>query len=255
NRARSTREAVSAWFEERGTTATPSALSEDAVRVGSAATARSGERESGGAWWVQSESSAMPVDVLNPQPGEAILDACSGRGNKALQSAARLDGEGSLVCIERDARKSSLLERRLNDAGFYAQILTADATSVDLTRQFDRILVDAPCSGLGVLGRHPEARWRKRPDDGERLAITQRALLDALAPKLNPGGVLVYAVCSTDPRETTEVIDWLTRTHDAQRGLMPERCEPFLTEAGDAIVPPGIDGRDGFFIARIERSA
>jgi 16S rRNA (cytosine967-C5)-methyltransferase len=255
NRAKTTREAVQEWYAEHGATATPSAFAEDALLVSEASLARAGERDANGAWWIQSESSAMPVDVLNPQPGEAILDVCSGRGNKALQSASRLNGDGSLTCIEQEQRKSSTLERRLTDAGFAAAIVTGDATQVALTEKYDRILVDAPCSGIGVMGRHPEARWRKRPDDGERLGALQRALLESLVPHLQDGGAIVYAVCSTDPRETYEVVEWFMQRHNVQRGLIPARYEPLLTGAGDVLVPPGLEGRDGFYIARLESRA
>lgn len=208
-----------------------------------------------GCWWPQSESSAMVVDVLGPQPGEAILDVCSGRGNKALQIGARLAGQGSLCCIECDARKVATLEQRLGQAGIAAALVTGDATAGLLPpgKQFDRVLLDAPCSGVGVVGRHPEARWKKQGGDGERLALTQRALLESTAPYVYPGGALVYAVCSTDPRETTEVIDWFLARQNFERGLIPSPYESFLTEEGDVLVPPGLAGRDGFYIARIER--
>lgn len=255
NRAKTTREDVVAWFTERGARAEPSALAEDAILVSDAALARAGQSEAHGAWWVQSESSAAVVDILNPQPGESIVDACSGRGSKALQSAARLDGEGSLICIERDARKAAALEQRAAEGGLAVAMVIGDAAAPILQGRFDRILIDAPCSGGGVLGRHPEARWRKRPEDGERLALTQRALLEALAPHVYEGGALVYAVCSVDPRETTGVIDWFLRTHDMQRGLIPARFEQFETDSGDVLIPPGLQGRDGFFVARLERRA
>jgi 16S rRNA (cytosine967-C5)-methyltransferase len=255
NRAKMTREDAIAWFSERGARAEVSQLAEDAILVSDASLARSGEREAGGAWWVQSESSASVVDIMNPQPGESIADACSGRGSKALQSAARLDGEGTLVCIERDARKAAALERRASEAGVSVALIVGDATAPILQQRFDRILIDAPCSGIGVLGRHPEARWRKRPDDGEWLALTQRALLEALAPHVYEGGAIVYAVCSVDPRETTGVVDWFMRTHDMQRGLIPARFEQFETDSGDVLIPPGLQGRDGFFVARLERRA
>lgn len=255
NRAKTTRDEVVEWFASRGASAEPSRLADDAVLVSDAALARAGEREAGAAWWVQSESSASVVDVLNPQPGESIADACSGRGSKALQSAARLNGDGSLVCIERDARKAASLERRAAEAGLPVATIVGDATADILQGRFDRILIDAPCSATGVLGRHPEARWRKRPEDGERLALTQRALLEALAPHVYEGGAIVYAVCSIDPRETTAVVDWFVRTHDVQRGLIPARFEDFQTEDGDVLIPPGLQGRDGFFIARLERRA
>ena len=210
-----------------------------------------------GMWWPQSESSAMPVDVMGPQPGESILDVCSGRGNKALQIGARLADQGSLSCIDRDARKIAVLERRLAETGLAAAVVTGDACAEVLPpeQRFDRVLVDAPCSGVGVVGRHPEARWKKQGTDGERLALTQRALLEQMARHVHPGGALVYAVCSTDPRETTEVIDWFLARQDFERGLIPSAYVPFLTRDGDALVPPGIEGRDGFYIARVERRA
>ena len=253
NRARTTREDVAAWFAQRGAQAEPSALAEDALLVSDGALAHTGEREAAGTWWMQSEASALVVDVLNPQPGESVADACSGRGSKALQSAARLNGDGSLVCIEREARKAAALERRAEEAQLPVALVVGDATAPILPQRFDRILVDAPCSGVGVIGRHPEARWRKRPEDGERLALTQRALLEALAPQLHEGGAIVYAVCSVDKRETLDIVDWFARTHNVQRGLLPARLSEFETESGDILVPPGIDGRDGFFVARLER--
>jgi 16S rRNA (cytosine967-C5)-methyltransferase len=210
-----------------------------------------------GAWWPQSESSAMAVDVLRPQPGEAVLDVCSGRGNKTLQIGARLAGQGSLLCVERDARKVRELTGRLEQAGVAADIVIGDATAEILppSRRFDRVLLDAPCSGTGVVGRHPEARWKKQGTDGERLALTQRAMLERMAHHVYPGGALVYAVCSTDPRETTEVIDGFLAREDFERGLIPAAYERFMTDAGDVLVPPGLNGRDGFYIARVERRA
>lgn len=253
NRRKTTREEVAAWFAQRGAQAQPSELAEDSVLVSDGALARGGERESAGAWWVQSESSAIVADVVNAQPGETVLDACSGRGSKALQSAARLGDDGALTCVERDARKAAALERRANEADLRAAVIAGDATAPILQQSFDRILIDAPCTGLGVVGRHPEARWRKRPDDGERLALTQRALLEALWAHVFEGGAIVYAVCSVDPRETTDVIEAFLRSHNFQRGLLPGRLAEFETAAADVLIPPGIGGRDGFYIARIER--
>lgn len=253
NRARTTREDVAAWFAQRGAQAEPSAIAEDALLVSDGALARAGEREAGGAWWIQSEASAAVADILNAQPGESVADACSGRGSKALQSAARLKGDGTLICIEQDKRRAAELERRAREANLPVALVIGDATAPILQQRFDRILIDAPCSGIGVLGRHPEARWRKRPEDGERLALTQRALLEALVPQVFEGGAIVYAVCSVDKRETIEVIDWFVRTHNVQRGLIPVHLAEFETEAGDVLIPPGLHGRDGFYVARLER--
>ncbi|HTU71377.1 MAG TPA: transcription antitermination factor NusB [Candidatus Baltobacteraceae bacterium] len=256
NTARTSR----AQFEERlavdGITAIPSAFVADSLVIESdAAAVHTREARARGEWWLQSESSAMPVEVLNPQPEEAVLDACSGRGNKALQIGARMGGDGSELCIERDPRKAKILQSRLEEAGVAAGVIVGDATAplLEPQQRFDRVLIDAPCSGIGLVGRHPEARWKKQPGDGERLALTQRALLEALAPSVHEGGALVYAVCSTDPRETIEVVEWFRSRANFERGLIPAAFEPFITEEGDVLVPPGLDGRDGFFVSRLER--
>jgi 16S rRNA (cytosine967-C5)-methyltransferase len=254
NSLKTTSAAAAEHLSARGIDTRPSSVVPEVLLIEHGIVARvDGE----GAWWTQSESSAMPVDVLAPQPEEAILDVCSGRGNKALQIGARLAGEGTLLCIERDARKVAALERRLEETGVIAGIVTGDASAEILGHdsRFDRVLVDAPCSGVGVVGRHPEARWKKQGTDGERLALTQRALLEQMARHIYPGGALVYAACSTDPRETTEVIDWFLARQNFERGLIPSAYEALLTPHGDVLVPPGLHGRDGFYVARLERRA
>lgn len=206
------------------------------------------------AWWVQSESSAIVVEVMQPQPGEQLLDLCSGRGNKALQIAARMQAQGDLVSVDRDERKMRALERRFASCGLSVSPVVGDARESVPAERFDRALLDAPCSGIGVVGRHPEARWKKRAGDGERLAALQAELLEAASHALYEGGALVYAVCSTDAREGVEVVNGFLERHRFSRGLVPARLEPFLTTGGDVLIPPGIDGRDGFYVARLERS-
>jgi len=252
NRTKSSRDQLQSWFAQRGVKSQDSELAEDSLLLDDGAIAAA-QSESAGTWWLQSESSAMIVDILNPQPDDRVVDVCSGRGNKALQIAARVSGERPVLCIDRDRRKIETLEGRAAAAGLKIEAIAGDATAPILPPRVDRVLVDAPCSGLGVLGRHPEARWRKRPDDGERLAHTQRALLEALAPRLFEGSAIVYAVCSTDPRETTEVIEWFLSSHNVQRGLIPARFAELQTGAGDLLIPPGLKGRDGFYVARLER--
>jgi 16S rRNA (cytosine967-C5)-methyltransferase len=110
-------------------------------------------------------------------------------------------------------------------------------------------LLDAPCSGLGILGRHPEARWRKDVNDPPRLAAVQAELLASAGERVAPGGRLVYSVCSTDPREGRDVVDaFLAATPRFERVQLPDRYAP-LARDEDVLVPPGIEGRDGFFIA------
>ncbi|HEV7178482.1 MAG TPA: transcription antitermination factor NusB, partial [Candidatus Baltobacteraceae bacterium] len=115
-------------FTKDGVAVTPSAFVAESLLLDDGSYARRNEAAADAAWWIQSESSAMPADLLNPQPGEAVLDVCSGRGNKALQIRARMGGEGMLVCLERDQDKASVLERRFQEGGTAAAVVVGDAT-------------------------------------------------------------------------------------------------------------------------------
>ncbi|MBC5810205.1 MAG: hypothetical protein GIW95_05010 [Candidatus Eremiobacteraeota bacterium] len=210
--------------------------------------------DANGRWAMHSESAAMPVDILDPKPGESIIEFCAGRGNKSVQIAARMANEGTLYSVEIDSRKVAHWRHAIEGAGVScATIVHGDARTVELP-QAAAALVDAPCSGIGIVGRHPEARWRKAPSDGERLAPLQSELLDAAAERLAPHGRLVYSVCSSDPREGPDVIGaFLERCPEFFRSALPERYAPFARN-GDILVPPGIDGRDGFYIASLARA-
>jgi 16S rRNA (cytosine967-C5)-methyltransferase len=211
--------------------------------------------DAGGRWAVQGEAAAMPVDLLAPEPGEMVLESCSGRGHKSVQLAARMRGEGELVCVELDTKKLRVLRETLDRAGVSnAALVAGDARVAAAEVRADAVLLDAPCSGIGVLGRHPEARWRKTPEDGARLAQAQIELLRAAAERTKSGGRLVYSVCSSDRREGRDVIDAFLEEDTAfARAPLPERYAPFADE-GDVFVPPGIERRDGFFIATLVRN-
>ncbi len=243
---------ATAAFERRGIPAYPSPFVEESLIVASGFI----EDDPAGAYDVQAEAATMPVDLLAPQPGETVLELCSGRGNKSVQIAARMRGEGALVLVERDARKLAVLEPHLARAGVTnAAVVAGDALALASDVRADAVLLDAPCSGTGVIGRHPEARWRKTPTDGARLAQLQAQLLDAAAARTKPGARLVYSVCSVDVREGREVIDELLARNAAfSRAAIPERYARFAQD-GDVFVPPGIDGRDGFYIASLTRSS
>ena len=243
---------VRATLLERGIATEPSSVVAESLVVADGTCGDDPE----GRWSVQGEAATMPVDLLGPQPGETVLEFCSGRGNKSVQLAARMRDGGSLVCVERDAKKIAVLEATLARAGVtIAALVHGDAAEAARDVDADAVLLDAPCSGLGVLGRHPEARWRKTPEDGSRLAPLQTALLAAAADRVKPGGRLAYAVCSTDPREGRDIVDGLRAARPAfERAALPQRYA-HLARDGDVLVPPGIDGRDGFYIATLVRTA
>ena len=251
-----TREEAQRALAEAGFAAEPSSFAPDVLVLGRAPSATELERLANHRWHAHGEAASFPVDILDPQPGQRVVELCCGRGNKTLQIVSRMRGEGSLLAVDDDPRKIAQTAARLEAAGIASvALVAADATAMEATADADAVLVDAPCSGLGILGRQPEARWRKTPGDPERMASIQQKLLAAAARSVKPGGALVYAVCSTDRREAEAIVDGFLAVHAAfARDAIPGRYAPFSTPSGDVLVAPGIDGRDGFYVAKLKRS-
>lgn len=250
-----TREEALAALSEVGIAARPSSFASDAIVLETSVPSGELERLAQHRWRLHAEAAAFPVDILDPQPGQRVVELCCGRGNKTLQLAGRMRDQGTLLAVDDDERKIAQTAKRLEEAGIASvALVTADAATMRATDDADAVLLDAPCSGLGILGRQPEARWRKRPEDPARMAEVQQKLIAAAAQSVKPGGALVYAVCSTDRREAEEIVEGLLGARDDfARDPIPERYAPFITPAGDVLVPPGIDGRDGFYVARLVR--
>jgi 16S rRNA (cytosine967-C5)-methyltransferase len=210
-------------------------------------------------WEQQGEIAAVPVDLLDPQPSEQGAELCSGRGNKTLEIVGRMQDRGLLEAVENDTRKIAVARARLEQLGIKSvRIYQADAAQITngALAESSFVLVDAPCSGLGILGRQPEARWRKDPSDAERLAPLQRALLDAGARRVREGGRLAYSVCTFEPLEAEHQIEGFLRDNSGfARAELPERYNAWKLSSGDLRFPPGIERRDGFFISLLERRA
>ena len=250
------REGAQAALDVAGVATSPSAFAQDVLILDSAAPSGEVERLANHRWHVHAEAAAFPVDVLDPQPGARIVELCCGRGNKTLQIASRTRDKATVLAVDDDPRKVAQTRARMEEAGIASvALVVGDVATMRASADADYVLLDAPCSGLGILGRQPEARWRKQPDDPDRMAATQRKLLRAAAGSVKPGGVLVYAVCSTDRREGEDVVDAFLAEHpDFARAPLPARYAPFTVASGDLLVPPGIEGRDGFFVARMTRT-
>jgi 16S rRNA (cytosine967-C5)-methyltransferase len=251
-----TRDDAQRALAEAGIAATPSAFAQDVLVLDASASASELERLANHRWHLHSETASFPVDILDPQAGQRVIELCCGRGNKTLQIVSRMRDNGTVLAVDDDERKIAQIAKRLEAAAVgTVALVTADATTMQASADADLVLLDAPCSGLGILGRQPEARWRKLPGDPARMAEVQRKLIDAAAGGVKPGGALVYAVCSTDRREGEDVVDAFLAEHPQfARDTIAERYAPFLTSAGDVLVAPGIDGRDGFYISRVTRS-
>lgn len=189
---------------------------------------------------IQDAGSQMIAPFVDPQPGERIIDACSGAGGKALHLAALIGNDGRVFGMDVDQRKLAELERRASRAGarcVKTKPITA-TTADDFANVADRLLIDAPCSGLGTLKRQPDLKWRIRPAQLERVRAIQAELLDTYPGMLKTGGRLVYATCSILPSENRTQIDRLL-----EKGG--------FTLLDELVVSPAASGFDGFYAASL----
>ncbi|HWT78016.1 MAG TPA: RsmB/NOP family class I SAM-dependent RNA methyltransferase, partial [Candidatus Methylomirabilis sp.] len=213
--------------------------------------------------WVipMDEAGALPVLALNPLPGQRVLDACAGGGSKTALLAACVGDEGEVLALDQSPRALRRLEgasRRLGLRMVRTRLADARGAGAEWPGQFSRVLLDAPCTGLGTIRRRPEIRWRRQPEDLRRAAMLQAELLDGVAGAVAVTGFLVYSTCSLEPEETDEVISTFLAAH-------PEFClddpRPTLCQAADLVDKGGClrawphrHGTDGFFVARLRRT-
>ncbi|HET9342961.1 MAG TPA: transcription antitermination factor NusB [Candidatus Eremiobacteraceae bacterium] len=208
----------------------------------------------------QSEESQLAVHLLDPKPGEVVLDACCGRGVKTSMIASRLAGEGTVWALDDDEQKLSALRDTVQRKEWKnVRVLRADARETyptEVPTQVDAALVDAPCSGLGVLGRRPDARWRKREHDPARFARVQAAILRTAAQRVRPGGRLQYVTCTTPAEEDEAIVDaFLGENAEWSAADLPLTASSGVRKIGKyALTVPGIDGADGFFYALLHNS-
>jgi 16S rRNA (cytosine967-C5)-methyltransferase len=213
-----------------------------------------------GLFAVQDEASQMVAFLLDPQPGERVLDTCAAPGGKATHLAQLMGNQGELLAMDNAGSKLPLIIEsavRLGISNIRTRAADLLQSAALPAAAFDRVLLDAPCSGLGVIRRNPEAKWRLTADDITRLAAVQKIMLKNAVRLLKPGGVLVYSTCSTTRQENEEVVsDFISRQSDCVlenlNGLFPENKEIF-TEDGMFRAWPHRHGMDGFFAARIRK--
>ena len=206
---------------------------------------------------VQDESSMLVAHVLAPEPGMTVIDACAAPGGKTTHIAQRMENRGRILAFDIYEEKIRRIERnaqRLGISIMEAQMCDARAIGAAYAGQADRVLVDAPCSGLGVLRRKPDARWKKSPEDVKTLPPLQRAILASAAEAVKKGGILVYSTCTMEECENAAIVANFLRTHtdfvlEETGGFLPVQK---TTECMVQIMPE-TDGPDGFFIARMRR--
>ena len=170
-----------------------------------------------GAFQIQDEAAQLITHCLALQPGQRVLDACAGLGGKTGHIAQLTENKGEIIAVDTVAGKLTLLEKEMQRLG----ISTVTTVRLDWMKtsaparlgMFDRVLLDAPCSGLGVLQRNPDTRWQRAEKDLKRYVRRQQVLMDQMAPLVKPGGLLVYAVCSMEPEENDRVVQSFLNQH------------------------------------------
>lgn len=279
NRLRTTRAALLADLRAAQVEAVPTSISEAGVQLRRTGAVADLPGYEAGHFYVEDEAGQLVPLLLDAQPGHRVLDACAAPGGKATHIAALMENRGEIIAVDRAASRLDLVMencRRLGvrivtpivgdmrrlmeaEAGLREPVIAPSLPDV-WSRPFDRILLDAPCSGLGVLRRHPEAKWYKMPDSIAHHRQVQLELLAATSRLLRPGGVLVYSTCSIEPEETESVINEFCQSHrefqrDSIAPWLPPAGLPFLTPRGDLSTMANRNHMDAFFAARLRRVA
>jgi 16S rRNA (cytosine967-C5)-methyltransferase len=221
-----------------------------------------------GFYFIQDEASQMISHLLGPQPGERILDACAAPGGKSTHMAQLMKNQGEIIALDLQKKKLERIAQNCQRLGIrIIQTHRADvARSLPFPPEviFDRILVDAPCSALGILHRHPESKWRRNPEDILRLQKLQTLLLVNASSHLKPGGYLVYSTCTMTREENDFVVESFLREHlDFKRedlsAMVPSSWQSLIDGRGffrtypAMIVKPQGERLDGFFAARFRK--
>ena len=212
-------------------------------------------------WWTIQDSSAQLVThLLDPQPHEIVIDACAAPGGKTTHIAELMGNMGQVLALDKTASRLKKLQQNLDRLQLdTVKILTGDSCGFsELTDTADRVLLDAPCSGLGTLHRRADARWQKTPAQIHELAILQAKLLANTATWVKPGGVLVYATCTVCSIENEDIILPFLKTHPDWQIELPPTDSPLASlVTGDGWIKVWLHRQqmDGFFMVKLRRSA
>jgi 16S rRNA (cytosine967-C5)-methyltransferase len=211
-------------------------------------------------WWVVQDASAQLVShLLDPQPGEVVIDACAAPGGKTTHLAELMHDRGTVWAIDRQASRLKKLDANAKRLQLHSiQLCTGDSRELpQFIGQADRVLLDAPCSGLGTLHRHADARWRQSPETVAELTQLQLELLNQVATWVKPGGTLVYATCTLHPAENEAVVDQFLAAHDHWTIEKPTADSPapllakLVSDRGWLKVLPHQHDMDGFFMVKL----
>ena len=244
NRLKTNRDELLERLKSLGVEARPSELVEDGIVCQKLGALDDFELLNKGLCLVQDESSMMAAHVLDPKPGEFVIDCCAAPGGKSTHIAELMDNRGLVIAVDIHEHKLKLIIGNSNRLGIkIVKPMKLDAREVgnEFKGRAHRVLVDAPCSGLGVLRRKADLRWNKNPDELALLPELQSEILESASKALRHDGVLVYSTCTLERAENEGVVEKFLSEH-----------EEFELETMKTLLPH-VDGTDGFFYAKLKR--
>ena len=258
NRLRTTRDALAQVLRARAVDTEPTRYAPDGLLVRSGRALDDGDD---GPFVAQDEASQLVSPTVGARPGECVLDLCAAPGGKTTALAADMADAGVLVACDVRPQRLHLLRRAIARAGATRThvVRVGPDDPLPFGQRFDRVLVDAPCSGLGTLRRDPDIRWRRSASDLPGYAEAQQALLARAAATVRAGGRLVYATCSGEPEENEQVVEWFLATHTGFSRLdlrpeLPDPLTPLVDRDGALRTLPFAHGLEAFFAAALVRA-
>ncbi|MDG5470240.1 16S rRNA (cytosine(967)-C(5))-methyltransferase RsmB [Jeotgalibacillus sp. ET6] len=259
NTLKTTRESILEQLNEEGIEAQASSIIPEGISITRGNIAHTNAYKSG-MLTIQDESSMLVAYALNPQPGETILDMCAAPGGKTTHLAQKMKNEGQIIAMDLHPHKIKLIDDNANRLGIEciegAALDAREAGRKFKPGSFDRVLVDAPCSGLGVVRRKPDIKYAKSEKDLEGLTVVQKSLLAAAVDMVKPGGRLVYSTCTVDHAENSDMVAHFLGEHPEMELTamenLPDHVKPLIQDDILQVFPQDFNG-DGFFIACFEK--
>ena len=246
---------------EEGMKVAPTNHLDEAILLGKMGNIEKSNTYQQGLFQIQDESSMLVSRIVDAKPGECVMDVCSAPGGKATHLAQLMDNQGKIIAWDIHAHKIDLIKKNVERLGINnieTQVQDAAAYQKQWRQKADRVLVDAPCSGLGIIRRKPDIKWNKQQEHLEQITKLQLEILQNVSMYVKVGGVLVYSTCTIYEQENMGVVQQFLQQNPAFEledisEFVPEQFKKDTIKKGYLQLFPHIDGTDGFFISRMRR--
>ena len=212
-----------------------------------------------GAFAVQDVSSMLAIEAAGINKGDTVIDVCAAPGGKALHAAAKLEGTGQVIACDVTSYKADKIEEnrdRLRMENVSVKVRDARIRDEEMIGQADVLIADVPCSGLGVIGKKQDIKYRVTPESIREVNLLQKEIIGNVIQYLKPTGAMIYSTCTMNPAENEEMVSWICKEYNMEPESMAQYMPKALREAADKgylQLIPGIHETDGFFIARLRR--